>query len=149
VGFALNDFERSIAGYFWLVAIPAGFLLSIFLGRAHLRRHSERVARDGGIQLAHWIAIPAATTMMMVFSRDPNIAAAQMMLLIVALVYYLAGIHLQRVWLYGSIAMLVGIFLIPVLPGYPFTIVGACVAISLIMGAIAGTARQRKAQTLS
>lgn len=144
IGLALQDFSPSSVAVFWMCAVPIGFVLSAVMGALYCRER-ELSGWSDAKQLLHWLTIPVAIGLLFYIigmRSSPQVLGAQMSLLIVAMVYFLAGLHLNRVWLFGGSAMVVCIIGIPFLPGYPFAATGVTVAAALLFGAFAKGSRK-------
>lgn len=135
VGFALIDFAPHLVGRFWLVASPLGFVLSMYLGWRHSRATGQ-LARTEGIRHAmHWLALPVAIFLAVPLGVSGAIAwqpLAQLFVLMIAMVYFLAGVHLDRPLLWVSAVLLASYFALFFLPAYRWTVVGAAVAFGLL-----------------
>lgn len=151
VGLTLQDVQPRGASIFWMCAVPSGILLSVVLGSMYSKGQVASPRRDL-IQILHWLSIPFAMAILVyivAMRSEPQVMGAQVILLMVAVVYFLGGLHLNRVWLYGGLTMAAGILLIPVVPAYPFTATGLAVAAALLFGAFANGSRTQKGTVAS
>lgn len=107
LGIGLTTTNRSIAPKYWMGLVPVYGLLSV--GVAWYRaRHGDGGRRQILQQIVHWIAIAAAIGLDFLISSTgeySGTAAGFNALLLLALGCFLAGIHLE--WLF----MLVGVLL--------------------------------------
>jgi len=140
-GFALVDFAPKRVGFFWLVAGPLGGLISARLGWRQSVRRGE-VRREEGIRWAlHWggmmaailLAVPLAVTGVIQSRGFGNV-----ILLVVALTYFLAGVHLERPLAWIGTLMAVGYLALFFIPAYGWTFVGLLVAAGLAATPIIG-----------
>ncbi|PYT12154.1 MAG: hypothetical protein DMF51_13845 [Acidobacteria bacterium] len=133
-GFAVVDFAPKRGGFFWLVAGPMGGLISARLGRRQSVRRGQ-VRREEGIRWGlHWGGMMAAILLAVPLAVTGVIQArgfGNVILLVVALTYFLAGVHLERplAWIGALIA--VGYIALFFIPAYGWTFVGVLVAAAL------------------
>lgn len=135
VGFALIDFAESRVGLYWAVAAPLGTLISAFLGWRHARQQGQ-VSREEGIRhVLHWTAMMAAIFLSVLMALRGSLTwrgVSQTALLIVALGYFLAGVHLERPLRLVGLLMAVGYVATLYIPGYTWTLVGVLLAAGLV-----------------
>jgi len=133
-GFALVDFAPKRVGFFWVVAGPLGGLISAMLGRRQSLRRGQ-VRREEGIRWGlHWggmmaailLAVPLAVTGVIQSRGFGNV-----ILLIIALTYFLAGVHLERPLAWIGALMVLGYLALLFIPAYGWTFVGVLVAAGL------------------
>ena len=145
VGFSLIDFAPERVGLFWTIASPVGFLLSAWLGWRHAREAGQESAREGRRHLLHWGGVLAAIFLLYPLIAQAALqgrAIAQVILLIVALGYFLAGVHLAPALKWAAAAMAVGYVATITLDGFAWTALGVLFALGLIASALAaGTGR--------
>ena len=148
-GFALADFvaDSRWVGLFWMVAGPAGFGISAWLGYL-AGRHAEQGSRRIGARWAlHWLAFLATVALGAALVATGHLQWAgfgSLVVLLLALSYIYAGSYLDRRML--AIGVVVGASYVITLfvPGYQWTLAGALVAGALVWQAILG-ARARDA----
>ncbi len=95
VGFPLIDLAPERVPLFWAIASPMGLVASLWLGRRHARRAGQLARREGWRHGLHWLALllAAALTVPLALSgRIAGPALGQVILLLVTVVYFLAGI---------------------------------------------------------
>jgi len=132
IGFSLVDFAPEWTGRFFLVAAPLGFIASIFLGRRTALKSGERNVSSGRKYMLHWGALLAAIvmTLPMVFAGDIAWPAlARLFLIFIALVYFLAGLHLDKRMLIVSGLIAAGYLALLFSPPYGWTWTGVVIAI--------------------
>lgn len=145
VGFTLADLAPDRMALYWSVAGPAGFLTSLWLGWRSARAagvESRREARAhalhwGGMMLAIFLLVPLAAT-----GPLSGEAMGQAVLVVVALGYFLAGVHIARPFLWISPLVVAGYALTFLMGDGAWTIAGIVVALGLVLAAHA-TARRR------
>lgn len=138
IGFALIDFRPQSVGVFWLVATPLGFLASMWLGWRHGRALGQQSRREGRAHMLHWGGMGGAIALLVFFAGRGHLTGegiAQAILLVVALGYFLAGVHLAKPLLWVGL-LLAGAFLaVEFIDGYVWTAVGAVMALALVVTA--------------
>ncbi len=149
-GFAIIDFAPKSTGLYWLVAAPLGGGLSAFLGYRSSRTSGQSSKREGWALAMHWGGLLVAVLLIVPLATTEVIAPAdfpRLVLLIVALSYFTAGVHLDRRLIPVSLA-LAACYLLTVfvreLP-YLWTVTAAVVAASLAVAGLLAAARARQA----
>ena len=145
VGFLLADFKPSYSNSFFLIAfIPALILSGLVVRRvkAHMGELDATFHRRlmwhylGGCTLAV-IATAALANLNPEFNK--GLASAQISLVLIGMVYFLAGIHIDRTLAFvGPLMMAGGIFLGHI-PHYPFTVMGVIVGGGLCVAGLVAT----------
>ena len=138
VGFTLIDFWPESVGLYWLIAAPLGFLTSMWLGWRHGRSIGQESRRAGYAHMLHWGGMGGATLLLVVFAARGHLEGdeiAQAILLVVALGYFLAGVHLARPLLWVGIALAASFLAVDFVDGYVWTAVGAVMALALVVTA--------------
>lgn len=143
VGFPMVDFASRYVGLFWMVAGPLGGVISFMLGwRSSIRGGTIR--RSLGIRYAlHWAGVMGAILLLALHFAFSGGAVnysrfAQIILLILALAYFLAGVHLDRPLLWAGLLMAAGYVALIFVTTYTWTITGVVVAIALVLSAVFG-----------
>ncbi len=146
VGFALVDIAAQYTGMFWLIAGPAGGIVSFFLGRRHAIRRGT-ISRDEGRRHAwHWSGLFVAILLSLLLFAGQTVPPEnfpQLVLLIIAISYFYAGVHLDRPLIWVAVTLAGGYVAVGFLSGPVWTVVGALVAASL---GIVGFSRIRAAR---
>lgn len=138
VGFSLIDFAPERVSLYWMIAAPVGFVFSAWLGWRQARIVGQESAREGSRHMLHWGALLAA-----IFLLAPLIAQgalqgetiAQVILVIVALGYFLAGVHLAPALRWAALAMAIGYVVTVTIDGFAWTALGVLFAVGLIASA--------------
>ena len=141
VGFALIDFVPRYEGVYWAILGPLGLLVSALLGRRYSLRVGQ-VRRDLGVRYCfHWLGMMAIIFLAVPLGVTGAVAwgtLSKFFLLIIALAYFLAGIHLERplLWIsFVTVAAYISLFFIP---AYGWTVVGAMMAVALAATGLLG-----------
>lgn len=142
-GFPLRDFvdDYSWIGWYWLVATPVGFLLSMWLGSRASARIGQADMEIGMRWMKHWLAYVVAGVlggMLVAGGKLTGSGLGALWLLLLALAYFYAGLHLDRRLL--PVGILIGICfpVILYLPDYGSTASGVVIAGALFVVAFHG-----------
>ena len=147
-GFAIIDVAPEKTGLYWVLAGPLGGVMSAVLGHRAGRAMGQPSRREGRIQAMHWsglmvaiaLIVPLGMTHVIAFPDFPRIV-----LLVVALSYYTAGVHVDRRLIPVSL-VLVGCYLLTLfvrtLP-HLWTVTAAILAASLAIAGLFAAARTR------
>ena len=141
VGFSLADLAPQYAATFWLVASIGGGLLSWYLGYRDSIRSGMRDAELGRRHGFHWLASGVAfvgVALPALVGRADMGHVAYSFMLVAALSYTLAGIHLERPLLWSGVVMFIAYAVLVVAnPPHAWTFTGLATAISLAWAGIA------------
>jgi len=141
VGFPLADFAPSRVGLFWMIAGPAGFVASALLGWRDARQRGQLNRAEGARWSAHWASLLLAIFLAVLLLKSGQLTQKgfdALILLLLALVYFLAGVHLESRLLWIA-PLLAGSYIVVLfVTGYVWTIVGAVLAIALVAAAVFG-----------
>ena len=144
VGFSLPDLAPQYAAKFWLVASIGGGLLSWYLGYRDSQKSGMRDVELGRRHGYHWLAGGVAfvgVALPALVGRADMAHVAYNFMLIAALLYTLAGVHLERPLLWSGVVMFIAYAVLVVSnPPHAWTYAGIATAISL---AWAGISTQR------
>ena len=145
IGWALPDFAPRWTGLYWIIAGPAGGLLSWWIGT---RRGTCAGINDtalGRRYAYHWSLTFFALLLVFlpaIFGKISADTAAINVLLVIGLTYTLAGVHLERPLLWCGLLVFAGYVALSTIElPYLWTITGLVVAASLIL---AGLTRRRR-----
>ena len=149
VGFSMPDFiyngwvgwSYGGIGWYWSVIAPAGFIASWWLSsRANIR--AGQVNRRAGIRWGlHWAAFGANGVLGVALALSGHISwegFGTLWVLLLALSYTLAGVHLERRLLPIGAMLGVGYLIILFLPSYGWTSAGVLTALALTAQAFIG-----------
>jgi len=141
VGFPLADFAPQYVGIFWMIAGPLGGFASFALGWRHSVRMGQ-MRRDVGVRHGlHWTGMMVAIFLVVPLGVTGTIAWSavhRIILLLLGLSYFLAGVHLDRPLLWVGLLMIVAYVALFFIQAYQWTIVGIAVAVALAVAGLAG-----------
>ena len=149
VGFSMPDFiyngwvgwSYSGIGWYWTVMGPAGFVASWWLS-ARANSRAGQVSRRMGIRWGlHWAAFGATGVLGIALVLSGHIGwevFGTLWILLLALSYTLAGVHLERRLLPIGVMLGVGYLIILFLPQYGWTSAGVLTALALTAQAFIG-----------
>ena len=148
-GFALADFaaDSRWVGLFWMVAGPAGFGISAWLGYRASRHEGQGGRRIGARWGLHWLAFMAAAALGAALVATGHLqwsGFGSLVVLLLAVSYFHAGSYLDRRMLAIGGVLGASYLITLFIPGYQWTLAGALVAGALVWQAILG-ARARDA----
>ena len=149
VGFSLVDFRADLVPAYWAVAAPAGFVASAYLGWRHARRIGQASASGGRRHMLHWGAVLVAVALAVLLGASramPSGTLQTVILLLLSLGYFTAGLHLDRSFLWVGLLMAAGSILVTVVSVYAWTAVGITLAVSLTVAGMR-EGRSREATT--
>jgi hypothetical protein len=149
IGFALVDFQSNWVPRYWAVAGPAGFFASAYMGWRHARRLGQASASDGRRHVLHWGAVLFAVALAVLRRVRGGMPSEQLhavILLVLALGYVTAGLHLDRPLLWVGLLMAAGFVLVTLVSSYAWTVVGIALAVGLTVAGIR-EGRPREATT--
>lgn len=145
LGFALVDFSRPLVGPYWAVAGPLGGAISFWLGWREGRSRGQ-LNREIGVRHAlHWLAMMVAiwlTIPLAIMKKVDWEVLNPIILLIIALGWFLAGVHLDRPLRWLGLLMAAGYVGVLFVPVYAWTLLGLLVAAGLVTTAFL-TGRER------
>ena len=149
MGFSMTDFiynewvdwSYSSIGWYWTVMGPAGFFASWWLSsRANIR--AGQVNRRADLRWGlHWAAFGATGVLGVALALSGHISwegFGTLWVLLLALSYTLAGVHLERRLLPIGVMLGVGYLIILFLPSYGWTSAGVLTALALTAQAFIG-----------
>jgi hypothetical protein len=139
IGFSLIDFRPEAVPTYWVVAGPAGFLMSAYLGWRHARRVGQASSADGKRHVLHWGAVLLAIALAVflgVMGALPSNTLHTVILLVLALGYFTAGLHLDRSFLWVGLLMGAGSIVVTFVSAYAWTGLGVALAVSLTIAGI-------------
>src|SRR5215468_5068470 len=110
-GFGLVDARSPLTGLYWLVAAPAGFVLSLWLGARASRRAGQVEHDEGRRHMLHWAGMMGATALLVPLAQSGDLsqgAFPRLVLLLLALCYFLDGVHEDRSMLWLGLIIAAG-----------------------------------------
>lgn len=138
VGFSLIDFAPERVSMFWTITSPLGFILSAWLGWRHARETGQQSRREGQAHMLHWGGLMGAVFLLYPLIERGALqgkVVAQVILLFVALGYFLAGVHLVPALKWAAVAMALGYIATVTLDGFAWTALGVLFAAGLVVSA--------------
>lgn len=140
VGFSLIDFAPRWVGLFWMIAGLAGGILSVFLAYK-AEANKGQMNREVGIKYAlHWSGMAVIVLLAILLGVkgfvQQGAVLSQVILLIVALGWWTAGVHFDRIFLWLGGIMMLGFLGILFMDRYAWTTMGVLLGIVLIVTAI-------------
>jgi len=144
VGFTLLDLGPTLAGPFWVVASPVGFLASVWAGRRAARRSGVRDRASARRSLLHWAGLLAALALLVPLVRSGALAGSavgQVALLLVAVGYWLDGVHDLPANRWVAVVLAAGYLASFVVQRHVWLLVGSAVAGALIVSSVWGQPR--------
>jgi len=148
VGFALVDFAPRQVGIYWMIVGPAGALVSGILGWRQGKRRGQMDRAIGLRHSLHWLGMMGAIillVLMRITGGLGEVSLGRVIVVIVALGYFLAGVHLERPLLWIGLLMAGGYLVILFTSGYTWTMVGAILAVSMVAAAFTGERHSERA----
>jgi len=136
VGCTLVDVAPRHVPAFWMLAAPVGFIASMWLGWRSARSAGIESRRDVNTHLFHWGGMLLAIFLLVPLAATGPLsgpAMGQAALVLVALGYFLAGIHIAKPFIWIAPLVVVGYALTFVLDAWAWTITGALMAVGLVV----------------
>ena len=148
-GFTLVDFAGPGSAWiaiYWMIAAPVGTVLSAWLAKRAHRAAGQADVREGRRWIWHFVGFGATGALgfgLVATGQLTWAGVSSIWILLLALTYYLAGLHLDRRLLPIGLVLGAGYIITLVFPAYGFTHVGVLVAIALVTQAFLGARAQR------
>lgn len=139
LGFAMEDFAPRWTGLFWLIAGPAGFVASAWVGFRDSRKQGQLDRREGKRHVLHWLGMMAAlllTIPLLATGAVTEKGLGQVILLLIALSYFLNGVHMERPLLWIGILMAGGYGATFLVSKYVWTVLGLVISAALIASGV-------------
>jgi hypothetical protein len=138
VGYTLIDLSPRTAGWFFLVGGVLGGVASALIARRAAREAGEYDRAEARRSLLHWacggilaVATPFALAAVIPALRGP--AGGQLIAVNFGLVYFLAGVHFDRNFLWLGLVLIAGGVLVGLAPRYGWTTLGVIIALGLVV----------------
>jgi hypothetical protein len=142
IGYALLDLAPAAAGWFFFVAGVAGGIASMYLGKRAAQRDGLVDHAEGFKHLLHWgcifIGIVALLALAVTRTELRGPVIGQVIAILVGVVYFLAGVHFDRKFLWLGLLLMAGAVAISFVPRYGWTALGVLVSAGLILPAVLG-----------
>jgi hypothetical protein len=141
VGFPLMDLAPRAVPWFWAIASPLGLALSVWLGGRAARAAGEVDRGESGRWAAHWLGLLGAIALAVLGVFAGKIswdAFGAVVLLLVAVAYFAAAVHLHRSLGLVAAILAAGYVAVLYLPWRTWTLVGLASAGALVAVALLG-----------
>lgn len=135
-GFALVDLNEGRVGQYWMIAGPAGGLISAYLGWRDQRHYGAMDLALGMRYAQHWGAMMAVIFLATLMPGRGLImwdAFGPVVLLILAMSYFHAGLYLDPPLRWVGLLLIGGYVLVLSVDTYSWTIVGVLVSATLVV----------------
>lgn len=139
IGCLFNDFYHQYAGWYWLVAPLLGFFTSFYLGSKAAQACGTSSTRDRRKAGLHWGSLFFVFIAVLSIAYTHHLdgwVVGQIFMLISGIGSYMAGLHIDKRFLYPGIVMVIGAAAVDYVGPYPWTVIGFAFAISLVISAI-------------
>lgn len=146
-GFILMDFAPGPLwiNVYWFTAAPIGIALSCWFGKRESLRLGQADRQAGIRVMFHWVAFMVAGLLGMLLVVAGHLSGpglGSLWVLLLALSYFQAGLHVDRRLIPVGILIGIGFAITIYLPDYGWTAVGIILAGALTAQAFLGTRRQ-------
>ena len=144
VGFSLVDLVgpgSSWVGIYWLAAGPVGGLVTWWLAARAGARDGQADRRLGKRWAGHFLGFFVVGLLGCVLAAAGELSwsgLSSLWILLLALTYFLAGLHLDRRLMPVSLVLGVGYLFTLYLPEFRFTVAGVLVAVALVVQGLRG-----------
>ena len=145
-GFPLLDFAPRYGLPFWAFAGPAGFALTLWLAKRSARAAGEEDRAEAGRWSRHWLGVMAAIALIVFAAAAGKVSwetSGATILLVLAVAYYAAGVHLHRGLLLAAGMLALGYLLVLFVDGRTWTWIGVATAAALIASTLVSGAPRR------
>jgi hypothetical protein len=138
VGYTLIDLYPRAAGWFFLAGGMLGGVASGFIARRMARQEGAHDRREARRSLLHWgvgivLAVACAMALAAVIPALRGPPAGQVIVVMIGLVYFLAGVHFDANFLWLGPVLMVGGVLVGFVPHYGWTALGTVIALGLVV----------------
>lgn len=138
-----GDVRPLSVGLYWLAAAPLGFVLSGVIASRWQRRVGQISHEAGRNEGLHWAAMLGAAALavpLVVTGKLTPSGLGSVMLLLVAMTYVQAGIHLHPRQVWVGLVVALGYLVTLVVEPYEWTLAGLIIASALLGQAFTGRA---------
>ena len=137
VGYTLLDVAPRAAGWFFLIGGIVGGVASGVLGRRASLRLGEQDRQRGRRMALHWggatlLAFLALVGLSQVLPQMNGQAFGQLFVVMIGLIYFTAGIHLDRHFLWLGPVLMIGGVVVGLFHHYGWTGLGIIIAVGLV-----------------
>ena len=135
VGFGLVDFAPRTTGWFWMIAGPLGGILSGLLGRRAGLRIGQMDREEGVMHILHWggmLAVILLSVALAVLGHVEGPVLGSIILLVVAMGWWTAGVHFDRSFLLPGGFMMAGFLAVMARMQYAWTCTGVLISVTLL-----------------
>jgi hypothetical protein len=136
IGYVMLDFSPQAGGMFLMIAGIVGGLFSGWVGNRQALRRGELDRQQGRREALHWASLFVAITAVIVLSLIQHVrgnVVGQYVTLMVGIVYFLAGVHYDRKFIWLGLLMIVGTIGISFLPRFGWSALGILMAGGLLV----------------
>jgi hypothetical protein len=138
VGYTLIDLSPQSAGWFFLVGGVVGGLASAVIARRTARAAGEYDRAEARRAVLHWtggglLAVATPFALAAVIPALRGTAGGQLIAVMFGFVYFLAGVHFDRNFLWLGLVLIAGGVLVGLAPRYGWTSLGVVVALGLVV----------------
>ena len=138
IGYSLNDFSEEIAIWYWNVMPLTAFLISVWIG-IHTNRLFGILDRSTVFKhVIHWgsmFALIIGVLLILCIEESTRGERLQAITFVCGTMCLLAGIHMDRRYIWPGVVLAIGAVVSNYLGPYPWTVVGIIFAISLLLSA--------------
>jgi hypothetical protein len=139
IGYFLIDVDQRYAGPFFMVGGFLGAFVSWAVGKRIARRYGE-VARteDDRRAMLHWaggmmLAVIGSGVLAIAVPELRGTIGSQVLLMLIGMVYFFWGVYADRNFLWLGPVLIAGAVAVRFIPHYPWTCVGAVIALGLVV----------------
>ena len=140
VGYTLLDFNPLYAGWWFMLAGVLGGVGSAAIGRRNAARIGQVDRDEARRHLMHWgsILIGVIAIMALFAARHTEITGrgeiiGQVIAIVVGVIYFLAGVHFDRYFIWLGLLLMGGAIAISFVPSYGWTMLGVLIAAGLAL----------------
>jgi hypothetical protein len=139
VGYFLIDVAEAAAGVFFMVGGIVGGFVSWAVGKRVAKKYGEVArAQDNRRAMLHWacgiiLAVIGTGALATVIPALRGPAGSQVLLMMIGLVYFFWGVWFDSNFLWLGPVLMIGAIAVSFIPVYPWTCVGAVIALGLVV----------------
>ena len=138
VGYTLLDHNILAANWFFLIGGIVGGILSSIAGRRDSQKRGEHDGDIGRRAFLHFfagimLAIVGTVALAIVIPELRGTRGSQVLVVMIGIIYFLAGVHFERYFLWLGPVLVVGGVLVGFIHQNAWTLLGAVIAVGLII----------------